>query len=160
MRCAREAGYVVLRVGETLGRLAEVRFTLRRSKDAAGFARARTAAILRRWRVPAAVIGDAQLAVSELVSNAVVHGRDPLDVRLTLMRESLHISVHDGNPLPPRVRTPSPGDPSGGRGLRIVAAVSRQWGCALTPHGKNVWCSLRLSPTPINPTLRLLRHRA
>jgi anti-sigma regulatory factor (Ser/Thr protein kinase) len=145
MRCAREAGYVVLRVGEALGRLEEVRFALMRSKDAAGCARARTAAVLRRWRVSPAVIGDAQLAVSELVSNAVVHGRDPLDVRLTLMRESLHISVHDGNPLPPRVRTPSPADPSGGRGLRIVAAVSGRWGCAPTPHGKNVWCSLSLA---------------
>jgi anti-sigma regulatory factor (Ser/Thr protein kinase) len=138
MQCARGVGHVALRLGE-------VRFAVMRSKDAAGCARSRTAAILRRWQVSGAVIGDAQLAVSELVSNAVVHGRDPLDVRLTLMRESVHISVHDGNPLPPRVRTPSPGDLSGGRGLRIVAAVSEHWGCTLTRHGKNVWCSLSLA---------------
>ena len=144
MRCVRGTGYALWRLGEALGRLDEVRFVLTRSKDAAGYTRSRTTAILRRWRVPAAVIGDTQLAVSELVSNAVTHGEEPLDVRLTLMRESVRISVHDGNPVPPSVRTPSPGGLTGGRGLRIVAAVSERWGCATTRRGKNVWCELSL----------------
>jgi hypothetical protein len=69
-----------------------------------------------------------------------------MDVRLTLTRESVRITVHDGNPQPPHVRTSSPGDVSGGRGLRLVAAVSQQWGCAVSRHGKNVWCTLALSP--------------
>jgi len=145
MRCAHGTGYLLWKLGAALRRLDEVRFALTRSKDAAGYTRSLTAAILRRWRVSGAVIGDAQLAVSELVSNAVVHGRDPLDVRLTLMRESVRINVHDGNPLPPRVRTPSPSGLSGGRGLRIVAAVSDHWGYVLTRRGKNVWCELSLS---------------
>jgi len=145
MQCVHGVRRVALRLREEFARLDEVRFAMKRSNDAASRARPRTAAVLRRWRVPDAVIDDAQLAVSELVSNAVVHGREPLRVRLTLTRASVHITVHDGDPRPPHVRNPSPGDASGGRGLRIVAAVSQQWGCALGRHGKNVWCSLALT---------------
>ena len=123
----------------------EVRFAMKRSNDAAARARPRTAAVLRRWRVPDAVIDDAQLAVSELVSNAVVHGREPVKVRLTLTRTAVHNHRPRRRPRPPRMRNPSPGDISGGRGLRIVAAISQQWGCALGRHGKNVWCSLALT---------------
>ncbi len=145
MQCVRGASRVVLRLREEFQRLEEVRFAAKRSNDAAARARPRTAAALRRWQVPDPVIDDAQLAVSELVSNAVVHGREPVKVRLTLTRTAVHITVHDGDPRPPRMRNPSPGDITGGRGLRIVAAVSQQWGCALGRHGKNVWCSLALA---------------
>lgn len=135
----------MLRLRQEFGRLGQVRFAMKRSTDAAARARPRTAAALRRWQVPDPVIDDAQLVVSELVSNAVVHGREPLRVRLTLTRASVYITVHDGDPQPPRMRNPPPGDITGGRGLRIVAAVSQQWGCAIGRHGKNVWCSLALA---------------
>jgi anti-sigma regulatory factor (Ser/Thr protein kinase) len=145
MQCVRGVGQAALRLRQVLGRRGEVRFALARSKDAAVRARTRTAAVLWRWHAPARVIADAQLAVSELVSNAVLYGREPIGVRLTLMRGAVHITVHDGNPQLPRVRNPAPGDLSGGRGLRLIAAISQQQGCARTCRGKNVWCSLRLA---------------
>ena len=78
---------------------------------------------------------DVKLAASELVTNVVRHtdnggwiqawGGDPL-----------RLEVHDTSPvLPSRVGRPT----SSGRGLRIVDAVSSDWGTRTTPNGKMVW---------------------
>jgi len=82
----------------------------------------------------------AAVAASELVTNAVVHGRGPISVRTVLEPESLRVEVQDtAAELPHRV------DPdaarSGGRGLAIVDAFSDDWGCTVVrgASGKSVW---------------------
>jgi anti-sigma regulatory factor (Ser/Thr protein kinase) len=87
-----------------------------------------------------ATIDLAAVAASELVTNAVVHGRGPISVRTVLDPASLRVEVQDtAAELPHRV------DPDqaheGGRGLTIVDAVSEEWGCTVVrgASGKSVW---------------------
>jgi anti-sigma regulatory factor (Ser/Thr protein kinase) len=83
----------------------------------------------------------AQLAVSELVSNAVVHARSDLIVRIRVNgRVRLEVSDRDARAaVVPRAVEP---DCQGGRGLQLVAQVSRRWGVARGAGGKTVWCEV------------------
>jgi anti-sigma regulatory factor (Ser/Thr protein kinase) len=85
----------------------------------------------------------AAVAASELVTNAVVHGRGPISVRTVLDRSSLRVEVQDtASDLPHRVAAEETRD--GGRGLAIVDAFSREWGCTVVrgASGKSVWFTM------------------
>ncbi len=62
--------------------------------DAPAAARAFVGAALTRWQVPAVVEG-AQWVVSELVTNAVMHARTDLAVRVALAGRRVNLSVAD-----------------------------------------------------------------
>ena len=81
-----------------------------------------------------------QLAVSELVTNAVLHGRGPISVRAARGRSGVRVEVGDNSPQTPRMGAPSDED-SGAHGLPIVAAVAREWGGdgEADETGKRVW---------------------
>ncbi|MFJ3138087.1 ATP-binding protein [Streptomyces sp. NPDC086843] len=84
-----------------------------------------------------------ELLVSELVTNALRHGDGPGPVGLRLLRdEVLTVEVADGGstltPHPRRARTTD----EGGRGLFLVAKLSRRWGSRPAPDGKVVWAEL------------------
>jgi anti-sigma regulatory factor (Ser/Thr protein kinase) len=85
----------------------------------------------------------AELLVSELVTNAVVHAQSRLVLQVEVADPRVEVSVEDlggGLPLP----TPdAPEDDSvGGRGLLLVDALADSWGCEQTPSGKRVWFEL------------------
>jgi len=85
---------------------------------------------------------DLILAVSELVANAVRHAPIVEGGHLRLVLEAdaegVLVEVHDpGNGFDP---TPAPGT-SGGRGLKIVAAVADKWGIE-SPGHTLVWCRI------------------
>lgn len=82
--------------------------------------------------IPPEQIEDAMLIVSELVTNAIQHGRPPVRLRLCLTPADVTIEVEDGGDGRPRRRWPGT-EALGGRGLAIVATLSRQW--AVQPHG-------------------------
>lgn len=96
---------------------------------------------LERWGYSGARIEDARLLISELVTNAVIHARSPLLVSISSAHPNLRLLVRDQSPTEPALSTPVPGRPSG-RGLHIVAALSRDWGVDATPDGKTVWAEL------------------
>jgi anti-sigma regulatory factor (Ser/Thr protein kinase) len=81
---------------------------------------------------------DVMLMVSELVTNAVVHAVEPIEVAVDVNDESIRIEVRDGSHDPPRLRHPAPGD-GGGRGLLLVNQLARSWGSDDLPSGKLVW---------------------
>ncbi len=88
------------------------------------------------------------LALSELVTNAVVHGSGPVEVTAKDQGEAMRWEVADASPVAPRQRTAMP-DASSGRGLAIVAAVAGAWGCDnadTSGGGKTVWFSLPVDP--------------
>jgi hypothetical protein len=91
-------------------------------------------------RAPA---GDAQLVVSELATNAVVHAGSPFSVTVRCDGSAIRISVHDWNAAPPVLRDSAPLARSG-KGLRLVDAVARDWGFEPAPDGKTVWAELPL----------------
>ncbi len=83
------------------------------------------------------------LALSELVTNAVVHGSGPVDITARDEGEAMRWEVADASSVAPRQRTATPDD-SSGRGLAIVAAVAGSWGFDNDADAgrKTVWFSL------------------
>ncbi|GAB2954092.1 ATP-binding protein [Streptomyces heilongjiangensis] len=100
-----------------------------------------------RTPVPAPLARDAELVVSELVTNALRHAPGPCGLVLRLSEEALTITVWDTSPSHPTVRD---GDRYrvGGHGLRLVHTVSDH--VAVTPHGrgKQITAHLRLPRRP------------
>jgi anti-sigma regulatory factor (Ser/Thr protein kinase) len=84
----------------------------------------------------------AELAVSELVTNAVRYARPPINVAVHLDGALLRIDVHDGSRRRPRTRPCGP-ESTTGRGLHLVERVAVRWGTEVTRTGKSVWCELR-----------------
>jgi anti-anti-sigma factor len=115
---------------------------------AAAAARAFVREVLHYWQLAlpdSTLVNRAVLLASELVTNAVIHARTELRLRVELRGELLHLAVHDGNPWMLRlVAIPGP-EAEGGRGLWLVEQLARAWGVNRHPDGgKVVWCTLRL----------------
>ncbi|MCW2615711.1 MAG: putative sensor protein [Frankiales bacterium] len=87
-------------------------------------------------------IDDAELAVSELVTNAVLHGRAPITVALHLHADHLRVEVGDGSPVSPSFSMLDPTAVTG-RGLMLISATADGWGVDPLPTGKTVWFELR-----------------
>jgi anti-sigma regulatory factor (Ser/Thr protein kinase) len=83
-------------------------------------------------------IDDAVLVVSELVTNAVLHARSAVRLRLVNDGPAVRVEVYDEN-----TRLPVPGasgpDATSGRGIAVVSAVAESWGMELEGDGKVVW---------------------
>jgi anti-sigma regulatory factor (Ser/Thr protein kinase) len=88
---------------------------------------------------------DLALAVSEVVSNAVLHARTAFTVLVHRGARSVRITVSDGSALLPRVQRVDDGGITG-RGMRIVERVALNWGAVATPSGKDVWFELECKP--------------
>lgn len=105
----------------------------------------------------------AELAVSELVTNAMLHGKEPIQLRLSGTPEHPRFEVHDGSTIAPQRSSPAGGFDldsldldaldgldglddeqfaaitTVGRGLDIVARSSVAWGAHIEEDGKAVW---------------------
>jgi anti-sigma regulatory factor (Ser/Thr protein kinase) len=84
---------------------------------------------------------DAELVVSELVSNAVIHAQTDLTVALALAPGAIRIEVRDRNRTPPAPRSPSAFSISG-RGLPLIDALTSAWGFNQFGDGKVVWAQI------------------
>lgn len=128
--------------------------------EAVRAARRFTVATLREWDTPQEAIDIAELLVSELATNAVEHTHQygpwtpgetepkPPDIPAVIwirVRETmanLIVEVWDNNPTPP---VPQPQHPEAehGRGLYLIAQLSRQWGYDWPKAGgKIVWVEI------------------
>ncbi|MFJ5788222.1 SpoIIE family protein phosphatase [Streptomyces hydrogenans] len=86
----------------------------------------------------------AELILSELITNAVRYGLEPIRVRL-LYSGSLICEVSDGSSTSPYIRRASDTD-EGGRGLFLVAQYAEKWGTRYSPRGKTIWAALATGP--------------
>jgi anti-sigma regulatory factor (Ser/Thr protein kinase) len=79
--------------------------------------------------LPAETVATAQLLVSELVTNAVVHGREPIGLRISRDQGMLRVEVSDGGAQTAQLiqLVPDP-DAEAGRGLFLLNALSSAWG--------------------------------
>ncbi|MFC1413253.1 SpoIIE family protein phosphatase [Streptacidiphilus sp. N1-12] len=107
-------------------------------------ARAAVTRQLRAWDLTELAYAT-ELAVSELVTNAVLYGSGPVTLRLIKDRV-LICEVADGSDSIPRPRQARALD-EGGRGLDLVAQFTDRWGTRPTGRGKTVWTEQAL-PRP------------
>jgi hypothetical protein len=101
---------------------------------------------LRYWHL-APLVDPALLGLTELLANVHQHAvsGEECVLELSAAADHLTVSVHDSDPTLPRAREADPWEVTG-RGLAIVAALSKEWGAAPEPSGalagKVVWFSL------------------
>ncbi|MFE0675635.1 SpoIIE family protein phosphatase [Streptomyces sp. NPDC058867] len=85
----------------------------------------------------------AELVVSELVTNAIRYGSQPIRLRLIHDAVTLICEVSDSSHTAPHLRRAKTWD-EGGRGLLLVAQLTQRWGSRHTPQGKTIWAELAL----------------
>ncbi|GAB2871345.1 SpoIIE family protein phosphatase/ATP-binding protein [Streptomyces deserti] len=78
-----------------------------------------------------------ELILSELVTNALRYGGDPIHVRV-LRDRNLICEVFDSSSTSPHLRYATMTD-EGGRGLFLVAQLADRWGTRYLPAGKVIW---------------------
>jgi anti-sigma regulatory factor (Ser/Thr protein kinase) len=114
-----------------------------------GAARRRLVSDLIASGVCDSAVCDAALVISELLSNALRHA-DPLPggnikVSWRLDADCVQVCVADGGgETRPELGEPTPGA-TGGRGLRIVAKLSKGWGTSHGDGGTTVWAQVPIS---------------
>jgi anti-sigma regulatory factor (Ser/Thr protein kinase) len=139
-----DVAVLLARVPPAAGAPMSVLHRVRSVESAVADARELAGATLREWQIDGKLAGDAVLAVSELVTNAIRHGRAPIELRLRCTSDQLYLEMYDAATYLPRRLRPTPDDEFG-RGLELVAAMADRWGTRPTANGKSVWCVFSLA---------------
>ena len=119
-----------------------------------GIAAARhvVSALLPGWELPE-LSADAEILVSELVTNAYQHAprTDSVELELELERRAngVRIALADGTSIRPLIQELS-NERQTGRGMEIVAAIATAWGAEDHHGGKRVWVDLDRAAAPVN----------
>lgn len=126
------------------GDLDSVEVSLPANGTAPAAARSLVRAVLLRWGLPT-LVDAAVLAISELTTNALLHGGPPLVIRLRHLAGEIRVEVHDtGASPPPSVPTTVPVGAESGRGLSIVTALAAETGVEqVAGDGKWVYATFR-----------------
>jgi two-component sensor histidine kinase len=103
-------------------------------------AREFTRETLDAWRIPMAY--EVLLVVNEMVTNAVIHTTGPVSLVLDLRDGTIRVAVSDDSSARPVKHVSDP--PQSGRGLILVAAMSRDWGVREHDGGKLVWADVAI----------------
>ncbi|MFL6161873.1 MAG: ATP-binding protein [Jatrophihabitantaceae bacterium] len=128
--------------------------SVRHDPASASLARRSVATAFQKAGLTADQAYDASLIASELVGNAVRHGRPlpsgHITVQYTLDSDGYYIAVTDGGDALRVVPQAAEPHSTGGRGLMIVAALSQKWGVSRDGNATTVWAraSLPAAATP------------
>lgn len=118
-------------------RIARVEYTLPRKAATARLARQLTTGFLTGTRTPpeaADRVEEARLVVSELVTNATLHGRGRCRLRLSSGEGTVTVEVRDDGLRLPLVRRPGR-DGESGRGMAMVGRLARRMDVTAAPGG-------------------------
>jgi anti-sigma regulatory factor (Ser/Thr protein kinase) len=110
-------------------------------------ARTVVGSLLEAWGL-ADVSHDAQLVISELVTNAYRHsgGADSFELELARLTDGVRMSLADGSSIRPIIRELAQDAPSG-RGMHIVEVLAGDWGAENHHGGKRVWVRMDRPPS-------------
>lgn len=116
------------------------RLDLEHSVQAPRHARRFVTSALTAWGALNGSIERAELLVSELVSNAVLHATGPIRLVVEEIEggRAFRIEVANSGAGEPRIRYAGPTDLSG-RGLQLVDDLARGWGSSTTAGETSVW---------------------
>ncbi|MFF4105351.1 ATP-binding protein [Streptomyces sp. NPDC001903] len=97
-----------------------------------------------RHRCPADTAEVAELLITELVTNALVHTDQGAEVSARLAADRLRVEVRDYASRRPRPYVPTADDGTHGRGLMLVQSLADAWGvdAPVQAGGKVVWFEL------------------
>src|SRR3954447_6875879 len=113
--------------------------------ESASRARRFISELCRATRLSAEICETAALLVSELVTNATIHGKTSATIEVHRRPDRLRVAVRDDSPVLPPIG-PSPTlNAESGRGLMIVSVLADAWGVEHGDGGKAVWFELRVS---------------
>jgi anti-sigma regulatory factor (Ser/Thr protein kinase) len=89
---------------------------------------------------------DAELVLTELSTNAFIHGQRPVTCRVEVGDDIL--TIHIDQPATGPFEPPTTYDPTavGGRGLKLVGAIATQWGQSFKDGVLTVWATLPNDP--------------
>jgi anti-sigma regulatory factor (Ser/Thr protein kinase) len=129
-----------------------VRLLLEGDPRASGAARRFLREQLDRWEVDEDTSDSAQLCLSELVTNAVIHARTSSELTVQLEGRLLTVVVRDlggsNRAADPSRHLPIPDDEDPlrvfGRGLTLVDALADRWGSERDSSGTTAWFALEL----------------
>ena len=91
----------------------------------------------------------AQLLVSELVTNSILHAQTIVGVVVTVYDGGLRVSISDSSPAEVTPR-PASETSTTGRGLDLVRLLADELGFVTRPAGKEVWFSLGVVPRKVS----------
>lgn len=91
-------------------------------------------------------LDEAELVVSELVTNAVRYGGGCIELSMQSHEGRVILKAADGSSVVPRDSGPRAG--GGGYGIRVIDACSEAWGVEDFHGGKRVWVRLHPCPSP------------
>lgn len=132
----------VLAVAGVLDAVEEILLRSRRTLDpditSSAAARRFMEETLRRWSC-GEVLDVVNLLVSELVTNAVVHGGSQAEVSVVLTPHALRVEVGDHDERIPEPKREGDDWATSGRGLALVESLSRTWGIDRVDGGKVIW---------------------
>ena len=118
-----------------------VRMELDPLPESPGRARAQLRQFLRSLRVEEGVVEDAELLVTEMVTNAVLHAKTTVILEVEVDGERVGVAVTDRSDRPLQPRRPS-SDAVTGRGLTILDELAPGWSVEHHDRGKTVRFSL------------------
>ena len=136
-----DVALLVCDVARTRARSESATMRLPAGPEVVGRARAFTRDALDRWGC-GAVVDDATLLVSELVSNAIRHTDGKSTLTLQRLSGRVRITVHDTETRPPSPNLRVEPTATSGRGMHLVDALAAAWGVEPTGSGKTVWADL------------------
>jgi PAS domain S-box-containing protein len=84
-------------------------------------------------------VDSAEVALSEVVTNAVLHAHTALTITVDVRKHEVLVEVADGNTALPAQRQPTPTEATTGRGMELVSALTLDRGVRATSTGKVVW---------------------
>jgi len=117
------------------------RLDLAHDATAPRLARRFLATVLGGWDVKDDIVDRSQLMVSELVSNAVLHGSGPVELRVTETDRKQGVYrvevCNSGNGVPAMRRAEM--HELSGRGLQLVDSLARRWGAHNIDGNTRVW---------------------
>jgi histidine kinase-like protein len=151
--CGHDLGHPLVGHAETIAdALAEIadepeprriRVRLRPVPDACRQVRNLVTQACTTWQASSAA-ATASLVATELVANVVRHAHTTMDFTLGLRNDRICLTVRDGSRRLPQPADPAPSE-AGGRGLRLIRALTQSWGVHPYADGKVVWTHLSVA---------------
>lgn len=126
-----------------------VSFRLPAVDAAAAEARRRVRQQAVHWRLSREACDNAQLVVSELVTNALRHtASHMIDCELRVRETLLRVAVSSDGVGPSQTPTRAGEEEENGRGLYLVCALAEHWGVRPQDSGRGhvVWAELATGP--------------